>query len=96
MRGAWHVDHRVASADGGRDELSNLFAACIECNSRKSDKSVAKFADGERLPCLALLADDKTRCSNKRAVCASKYCGRHYGYVHPTFAAKTKKKSSKK
>lgn len=35
-RGAWHVDHSIALANGGSHHINNLFAACIPCNLDKS------------------------------------------------------------
>lgn len=34
-KGAWHVDHSRAIANGGSHHMNNLFAACISCNSEK-------------------------------------------------------------
>ena len=36
-RGAWHVDHSRAKAQGGTDFLRNLKPACISCNCTKRD-----------------------------------------------------------
>src|ERR1700682_2109048 len=36
-RAAWHVDHSVALARGGADDLRNAYAACIRCNCSKQD-----------------------------------------------------------
>ncbi|WP_225860381.1 HNH endonuclease [Streptomyces triticiradicis] len=33
------MDHVIAFADGGADELTNLVPACHDCNRRKSDKT---------------------------------------------------------
>lgn len=41
------VDHVVASAIGGSDELSNLVPACRDCNSRKGDLEIGRWLDGE-------------------------------------------------
>jgi len=38
MKGAWHVEHSVAKANGGSSHLNNLFPACITCNIIKSTK----------------------------------------------------------
>ena len=40
---ASHVDHVVAKAMGGGDELDNLVAACVTCNQRKGIKSQGLF-----------------------------------------------------
>ena len=42
-RGAWEVDHGKPESKGGTDHLNNLHAACIECNRRKGDMTVAEF-----------------------------------------------------
>jgi len=38
-RGAWHVEHSVPRSKGGADHLNNLFAACIDCNLNKSNRT---------------------------------------------------------
>lgn len=38
-RGAWHVEHSKPRSKGGTDHANNLFAACIQCNYEKSDKT---------------------------------------------------------
>ncbi len=38
-RGAWQVEHSVPKSKGGTDHLNNLFAACIECNQDKSNRT---------------------------------------------------------
>lgn len=35
-RGAWHVDHSNAQANGGGHGLNNLLPACCDCNLDKS------------------------------------------------------------
>lgn len=37
-KGAWHIEHSIAKANGGSDHLNNLFAACIGCNLDKGIK----------------------------------------------------------
>lgn len=34
-KGAWHVDHSVAKANGGTHHMNNLYPACISCNIEK-------------------------------------------------------------
>ena len=34
-RGAWHIEHSIAKANGGSDHLNNLFPACVKCNVEK-------------------------------------------------------------
>jgi hypothetical protein len=34
-KGAWHVDHSKAKANGGTHHMNNLFPACISCNIEK-------------------------------------------------------------
>jgi hypothetical protein len=36
------VDHRISVADGGTDDLDNLFSACTECNRGKGAQSVTE------------------------------------------------------
>ncbi|KAI9000315.1 hypothetical protein BC832DRAFT_541444 [Gaertneriomyces semiglobifer] len=43
LRGAWHIEHLVAHSKGGSDSLNNLRAACIDCNLKKSNKSVSEW-----------------------------------------------------
>jgi len=38
MKGAWHVEHSVAKANGGSSHMNNLFPACISCNIIKNTK----------------------------------------------------------
>lgn len=35
-KGAWHIEHSVAKANGGTDHLNNLFPAHIACNLNKA------------------------------------------------------------
>lgn len=35
-KGAWHIDHSIPRAKGGKDHLNNLYPACIYCNIVKS------------------------------------------------------------
>lgn len=39
-RGAWHVEHTNAKANGGTDHLNNLMASCISCNLEKGVRPV--------------------------------------------------------
>lgn len=34
-RGAWHIDHSIAVANGGTNHRNNLYVACISCNLDK-------------------------------------------------------------
>ena len=34
-KGAWHIEHSKAKANGGTDHLNNLYPACISCNEEK-------------------------------------------------------------
>jgi 5-methylcytosine-specific restriction endonuclease McrA len=38
-KGAWHVDHSVATVRGGSNRFSNLMPACIPCNTSKGAQS---------------------------------------------------------
>ena len=40
---ATHVDHVIAKANGGGDEMDNLVAACARCNQLKGTKSQGAF-----------------------------------------------------
>ena len=48
-RGAWHVEHSVPRSKGGTEHLNNLYAACIDCNCDKSNKTTrtARQANGK-------------------------------------------------
>ena len=37
------ADHILAKENGGKDEMSNLLAACRTCNGTKSDKMVVRM-----------------------------------------------------
>ena len=39
---ALEVDHRVAVANGGSDDLENLYSACVECNRGKGIESAGE------------------------------------------------------
>lgn len=43
-----HVDHIKPVALGGRDDLSNLCAACVSCNLRKGAKSLDAWLGGQQ------------------------------------------------
>lgn len=43
LRGCWQIDHSLAQANGGPDDFENLWAACNDCNNKKSDKSARGF-----------------------------------------------------
>lgn len=45
----WHVDHRDALADGGKDVEENLTLACKRCNIAKSDRPYADFVAYARI-----------------------------------------------
>jgi hypothetical protein len=45
-RRATTADHVVPKAKGGTDAMTNLVAACVQCNSGKRDKVV--FLDGRK------------------------------------------------
>lgn len=40
---ATQVDHILARANGGTDDMSNLVASCQPCNIRKSDKHAPRI-----------------------------------------------------
>ena len=42
-REATTVDHIVAKDNGGTDEDTNLIAACLTCNGRKSNKVIVRL-----------------------------------------------------
>lgn len=43
-READQVDHILAKANGGTDDMSNLIAACQPCNRHKSDKAIVRMS----------------------------------------------------
>lgn len=45
----YHVDHRIALANGGSDGPENIVIACPECNVRKSALMPWEFAEGRLL-----------------------------------------------
>lgn len=48
-KGAWHIEHSIAKANGGTDHLNNLYPACISCNLAKGvlDTKVARNYYGQ-------------------------------------------------
>lgn len=52
-RGAWHVEHSIAVANGGTNHGNNLFAACITCNIEKctvTSRTARSWAGTRRAP----------------------------------------------
>ena len=52
-KGAWHVDHSRAIANGGTNHMNNLFAACISCNLSKgtvSTKTARRWVGKTKAP----------------------------------------------
>lgn len=45
-RGAWEVEHSNPRARGGTNRASNLYAACVSCNRRKSDSTTRAARSG--------------------------------------------------
>lgn len=41
----WAIDHAIPQAQGGSDDLSNLFPSCRSCNSSKKDRTVREYAE---------------------------------------------------
>lgn len=41
--GVFEVDHRLAVAKGGTDDIGNLCLSCHDCNSKKSDQTPGEF-----------------------------------------------------
>lgn len=41
-----HIDHVLPIAHGGKDDISNLVAACADCNSGKSDRKIIGIPEG--------------------------------------------------
>ena len=41
---SWEVDHVVAKANGGTDDMTNLVPACWTCNLAKRAKGAKRFA----------------------------------------------------
>jgi 5-methylcytosine-specific restriction endonuclease McrA len=44
----WQIDHYVALEKGGPDTVANAFAACIQCNSDKSDLLIEQFLASDK------------------------------------------------
>jgi len=42
------VDHIIPLDAGGKNDLSNLIAACGKCNSRKSTKYIGEYFDNKK------------------------------------------------
>lgn len=42
-RDATTADHVIPKAAGGTDDMSNLVAACLTCNGRKSDRMLVRL-----------------------------------------------------
>ncbi len=54
-KGAWEVDHFIPIASNGAHQLYNWVAACVHCNTEKSDLlpwefEPDKFEQGDRDP----------------------------------------------
>lgn len=52
-RGAWHVEHSRAKANGGTNRRNNLYAACIQCNLDKGtrpSRTVRRWHGRRRAP----------------------------------------------
>ena len=50
LQSALHIDHVVATANGGTDDPSNLITACKDCNLRKHAKTEYEFlVQGHRI-----------------------------------------------
>jgi 5-methylcytosine-specific restriction endonuclease McrA len=43
LGGDWQMDHFISKANGGKDHLSNLVAACTPCNQRKKKMNGQEF-----------------------------------------------------
>ncbi len=43
LHGQWHVEHMQPRALGGTNDPQNLVAACVPCNSAKSDRTALEF-----------------------------------------------------
>lgn len=42
---SWEVEHQIPRSKGGANDLSNLVAACRQCNSRKSNRDLSEYED---------------------------------------------------
>ena len=47
------IDHKVPTAKGGTDDLSNLLLACRSCNSSKRGKDYDEFIEWRRAELMA-------------------------------------------
>lgn len=43
------LDHAKARCDGGSNHESNIYTACVSCNSRRQDKPLYDFVGPERM-----------------------------------------------
>ena len=41
----WHADHIYPVKLGGLSHIQNMVAVCVQCNSRKSDKTLREFSE---------------------------------------------------
>lgn len=65
-KGAWHIDHSLAKANGGTDHLNNLKPACIRCNEDKGTSSIrsARSKNGHTRAPYSKAKREKVRKSN--------------------------------
>ena len=76
-------DHILPTSRGGKDTLANVVACCIECNSRKANKTPEEAGMALQRPPRALSEDEKmellvkTHKSSERSVWRS--CFQHNG-----------------
>lgn len=53
LDGAWHIEHMMPRALDGTDDITNLVAACVQCNLKKADRTAVEYV-------LAMCADGST------------------------------------
>ena len=86
-RGAWHCDHLIPFSRGGLSTTDNAVAACVSCNSKKSDMTHVDFikAFGGKnnvdnfVRCHGIIISGK-RCRNRalKKTRQTLYCGIHH------------------
>lgn len=67
-RGAWHVEHSKARANGGTDHFNNLYAACVSCNLDKRTYCVRTARSWNGYTKAPLSRSKKTEIQRKNTV----------------------------
>ncbi|OJW82322.1 MAG: hypothetical protein BGO69_17180 [Bacteroidetes bacterium 46-16] len=83
-RGAWHVDHSKAKANGGTNHVNNLFPACVKCNLDKSTyhaKTARSWNNKSRAPYAAKKKQELKEVNTITAVTLCAIAGSAFGPV---------------